>query len=129
MTRISIAQAQEMGLDIPKESKYKSKKVEVDGIQFHSQKEANKYKELLLEKRTGTILGIELQPKFELQPGFRDSRTGKRIRPIIYIADFRVTYKDGRVVVIDTKGFKTKEYAIKKKLFLRKYPEVDFVEE
>ena len=110
-----------------KPSKYRSKKVEVDGITFDSQKEANRYQELLLEKRAGLVLDIELQPSFELQEGYRDA--GKWVRPIVYIADFRVTYADGRVVVIDTKGFRTKEYRLKKKLFRRRYPEIDFVEE
>lgn len=110
-----------------KPSKYRSKKVTVDGITFDSQKEANRYQELLLEKRAGIVQEIELQPKFVLQEGYRDA--GKWVRPITYIADFRVNYKDGRIVVIDTKGFKTKEYRLKKKLFRQRYPEIDFVEE
>ena len=112
-----------------KPSKYHNEKVTVDGITFDSQKEANRYQELLLEKLAGIVLEIELQPKFVLQEGYRDPRTLKWVRPIVYIADFRVTYADGRVVVIDTKGFRTKEYRLKKKLFRRRYPEIDFVEE
>ena len=38
-----------------------------------------------------------------------------------YIADFQYIEKDGTEVVEDVKGFKTKEYNIKKKLFLHKY--------
>jgi hypothetical protein len=34
------------------------------------------------------------------------------------VADFRVTRADGRVDVIDVKGYKTPEYIIKRKLML-----------
>lgn len=112
-----------------KPSKLRNVKTTVDGIVFASKKEANRYSELLLEKRAGLVLEIELQPRFVLQEGYRDPLTMKWVRPIVYIADFRVVYADHRVVVIDTKGFRTKEYRIKKKLFRRRYPEIDFVEE
>ena len=115
-----------------KPSKYRSRRVIVDGITFDSVKEANRYQELLLEKRAGLVLEIELQPRFVLQEGYRDPRTLKWVRPIAYKADFRVVYADHRVVVIDVKPsskFQTKEYRIKKKMLLAKYPDVDFREE
>jgi hypothetical protein len=108
--------------------KYNAKKVQLDGKTFDSEKEANKYLELKLLKRAGKIKEFELQPKFELQPAFKD-RNDKLIRAIIYKADFRVTYPNGRVEVIDTKGKATKEYLIKKKLFLYRYPDIIFIEE
>jgi len=118
--------SQENG-QVPVKSKYHSRKVEVDGIKFDSSKEAKRYKELILLQKTGTVLEIELQPSFVLQEGYK--RFGKSIRPITYRADFKVKWKDGRVQIIDTKGFKTKDYLIKKKILLFKYPELDFVEE
>jgi len=39
-------------------------------------------------------------------------------RPCAYIADFRVTYNDGRVDIVDAKGVKTADYIIKRKLML-----------
>jgi hypothetical protein len=38
-----------------------------------------------------------------------------------YKADFIVFYNDGTSEIIDTKGFKTKEYIAKKKVFEDKY--------
>jgi len=127
VTRISQARARELGLLPPRESKYRSRKATVDGITFDSRKEARKYEELKLLKRAGEIVDFELQPEFELQPGFRD-RDGNWVRPIKYRADFLVRYHNGRVVVIDTKGYRTKEYAIKRKMLLYRYPGIEFVE-
>jgi hypothetical protein len=114
-------------LEAEKQSKYHSNKVTVDGITFDSQKEANRYCDLLLEQRAGLVDRIELQPRFLLQDGYMDN--GKKVRDMYYVADFQVWYSDGRVVVIDTKGFKTQVYRMKKKLFRRKYPDIEFVEE
>ena len=38
-----------------------------------------------------------------------------------YKADFIVFHNDGAAEIIDTKGFKTKEYIAKKKVFEDKY--------
>ena len=48
-----------------KVSKYRNRKTLVDGIQFDSQKEANRYQELILMERAGLIRSIELQPRYE----------------------------------------------------------------
>jgi len=112
-----------------KQSKYHSKKVLFNGIVFDSQKEANRYAELLLAKKAGIVKEIELQPRFLLQEGYRDNQTQKKVRKMEYVADFRVTYADGRQVVIDTKGFRTKVYINKLKLFRKKYPDIEFIEE
>lgn len=127
MTRLSEAQAKALGIMPQKKSKYHALKVVIDGIKFDSRKEAQKYCELKLLKTTGKVVEIELQPEFILQEAY--VRQGKKVRAITYRADFRVTYKDGRVVVIDTKGFRTKEYLIKKKLLLARYTDIEFIEE
>ena len=49
-------------------TKYHSRKVVWNGIQFDSAKEARRYQELLLLKRAGVILDLERQVKFELIP-------------------------------------------------------------
>ena len=49
-----------------KASKYHNRKTLVDGIQFDSQKEANRYQELILMERAGLIRSIELQPRYDL---------------------------------------------------------------
>ena len=107
--------------------KYGAKQVIIDGHVFPSKAEARKYVELKLLWRAGEVLEIELQPKFELQPGFRHQ--GKAILPITYTADFRVTYADGRVEVIDVKGVRTQQYQLRKKMLLYRYPEINFIEE
>ena len=100
-------------------NKYGSKKVEVDGIVFDSKKEAKRYQELLLLEKAGEIEDLRRQVKYVLVPSQKDDR-GKLIeREVSYIADF--VYFDCRAsecVVEDTKGFKTKDYIIKRKLLL-----------
>jgi hypothetical protein len=108
-------------------SKYNAKKTEVDGIIFASRKEADYYKELKLRQKAGEIKEIVLQPKFCLLEKFRD-KVGVLHRPIYYIADFEVLDANGATLIIDTKGMQTQVYKIKKKLFLSKYPDVNFKE-
>ncbi|WP_096201912.1 DUF1064 domain-containing protein [Bacillus sp. FJAT-45350] len=109
-----------------RQNKYGNKKVVLDGHRFDSKKEAHYYAELKLRKMAGEVTAIELQPTFELQPTYK--KNGKTIRAIKYVADFRVTYSDGRVEIVDVKGKKTKEYLLKKKLFEYKFPELKIIE-
>ena len=116
-------------------TKYGNKKVEVDGIAFDSKKEAKRYAELLLLERAGAIHDLERQKKFILIPAQREFtnevytkgnkkghfKPGKLLeKECSYIADF-VYIKDGKIVVEDTKGFRTKDYIIKRKLMLHEY--------
>ena len=97
-------------------SKYHNKKVCYNGIAFDSHKEAQRYSELLLLFRAGVITDLRLQVPFELIPAQRIN--GKIVeKSCKYIADFVYT-ENGNIVVEDTKGFRTKEYKIKKKLLL-----------
>lgn len=98
--------------------KYNNKITEVNGIKFHSAKEAKRYQELLLLEKAGAIQELKLQEKFELIPSQRGDN-GKVIeRACSYVADF--CYKEnGEYIVEDTKGFRTKEYIIKRKLMLK----------
>ena len=113
-----------------KTNKYKSMKCYFDGIEFDSRKEARRYQELLLLQRAGVIQNLRLQEKFILIPSQYESyerygAKGQRLKPgqrlvekeCSYIADF-VYVQDGKTVVEDTKGFKTKDYIIKRKLML-----------
>lgn len=69
-----------------------------------------------LLERAGAITGLERQKRYELIPSQR--LNGKTVeRPVTYIADFVYT-ENGRTVVEDVKGMKTKEYIIKRKLML-----------
>lgn len=102
-------------------SKYNSKKTVVDGQTFDSRKEANRYQELLFLERAGAIKNLSRQVKFVLIPSQRDEATGKVVeRECYYRADFQYT-EDGKTIVEDVKGFRTKEYIIKRKLLLWRY--------
>ena len=97
-------------------SKYGNKKVEVDGIVFDSKREARRYLELTLLEKAGEIRSLERQVKFELIPSQRID--GKVVeRSCDYVADFTY-WQDDQFVVEDTKGMKTKDYIIKRKLML-----------
>lgn len=107
-------------------SKYHAKKAELDGITFDSRAEARRYAELKLLLKAGKIKDLELQPAFTLMDSFKGP-DGKTIRGIKYIADFK--YQEGdRTVIEDVKGMRTQAYQIKRKLFLKLYPEYDFRE-
>ena len=102
-------------------TKYNNKKITVDGQVFDSKKESNRYKELRLLEKAGEIKDLRMQVKFTLIPSQRDEATGKVIeRECSYKADF-VYEEDGETVVEDVKGFRTKEYIIKRKLMLYQY--------
>ena len=100
-------------------SKYKNKKVVVDNILFDSKKEANYYIYLKMLEDAGKIVDLELQRKFVLQPTFKLNE--KTYRAITYVADFVYKDQEGQTHVVDTKGYRTEVYKIKKKLFMKKY--------
>ena len=81
---------------------------------FDSKKERLRYQELLLLEKAGKIQGLTRQVRFELIPSQYD---GKKCveRACNYIADFTY-WKDGEFIVEDCKGFRTKDYIIKRKL-------------
>lgn len=103
-------------------NKYRNKKTTIDGITFDSKREADRYCELLLLQKAGEITNLTLQEKYVLV-----DKTPTE-RPVIYKADFSYNLPDGRVVVEDVKGHRTKEYIIKRKLFKWRYPDIDFRE-
>ena len=99
--------------------KYGNKKTTVDGIEFDSVKEAQRWSELKLLERAGVIFNLQRQVPFVLIP--KQVRDGKTVeRPVVYKADFVYT-ENGQEVVEDTKGMKTKDYIIKRKLMLWQY--------
>lgn len=118
---------------IDKGSKYHAEKVTVDGIVFDSRKEARRWSELCLMEKAGQIMGLRRQVKFLLIPEYREPdttgprggiRRGKLIESAVYYrADFVYTECEAPdvTVVEDVKGFKTKEYILKRKLMLHKY--------
>ncbi|MDY6153205.1 MAG: DUF1064 domain-containing protein [Terrisporobacter sp.] len=126
------------------EGRIAHKKTIVDNITFDSKTESKYYIYLKELKAKGIVTKIELQVPFILQDKYiifnnkviygsdKDFNKIKRkykcptILAIKYIADFVVTYSDGHVEVIDTKGILTPEFKIKEKLLKCKYPNINF---
>lgn len=117
-------------------SKYHNKKIKVDGETFDSKREYNRYRELLLLEKAGEISNLRRQVKFVLIPaqygkskerykgGQRkgELKQGRLLeRECAYMADFVYIDSNGEKVVEDTKGVKTKDYIIKRKLMLWRY--------
>ena len=118
-------------------NKYRNKKAVVDGEIFDSKREATRYRELKLLEKCGAIKDLKRQVKYELIPAQREKSTrvytkgrkkgqpieGKTIeRAVDYVADFvYIDTTTGKEVVEDTKGFRTKEFVIKRKLMLYRY--------
>ena len=110
------------------ESKYKSKKVTIGNETFDSLTEYRRFCELKLLQRAGKIKDLQRQVKFVLIPTQREPDTlgvrgGVKNGRIIeqecsYLADFVYVNDKGETVVEDTKGCRTKEYIIKRKLML-----------
>ena len=111
---------------ISKVNKYHNRKTVIDGITFDSKKEADYYCELRIRRMAREITGFERQVPFVILEPFKYK--GKRVQGIKYTADFVVTYSDGRQEVIDVKGMRTRDYIMRKKLLLSKYPNIDFKE-
>lgn len=95
--------------------KYHSVPTVVDRYRFASKREARYYQNLKLLEKAGAIQDIELQPAFPLV--VNGVLIGK------YVSDFRyVDCETGEVVTVDVKGFRTKEYKLKKRLVEALYP-------
>ncbi len=116
-------------------SKYRSREITRDGMTFDSIKEYRRFCELTLLEKAGSITDLKRQVEFELIPSqFEEIPTGefykrgekkgmpkmKRVcveQSVKYLADFTYT-ENGKTIVEDTKGFKTKEYILKRKMML-----------
>ena len=101
-------------LNIQDEStKYGNKWVEIDGIRFQSKKEGGYYQFLKAEKPAGRIIDFKRQVPFPIHIN--------KILICRYYADFAVYYPNGKVNIIDVKGFKTDVYKLKKKMVKAQY--------
>lgn len=103
-------------------SKYGNTQVTVGGIVFDSQKEAYRWCELQMLERGKAIRDLQRQVPYQLIPAQRDENGQLIERAVNYIADFVYTdCRTGKTIVEDTKGMKTKDYIIKRKLMLYFY--------
>jgi len=107
-----------------KVNKYHNRSVVIDGLSFDSRAEAARWCELRLMERAGEISDLQVHPVYTLAEGFRN-RSGQWRGPITYEADFAYV-EGGQQVVEDVKGVRTAAFQIKRKLFERRYPEIEF---
>lgn len=121
-------------------SKYRNMKCSWEGIfknsrtvlKFDSQKEMNRFHELRIMQIGQKIFNLDVQKTFVLQDSFVNRFAGIQ-RKITYKADFYYI-ENNREIVEDVKPFckktnkflTTKDFNIKRKLFLLKYPNIDF---
>lgn len=108
-------------------NKYGNQKTKAAGLTFDSKRERNRWNALCLMEKAGVITNLRRQVKYPLIPIQREPdiigprggiKPGKVIEyPCSYIADF-VYERDGETVVEDSKGHRTAEYIIKRKLML-----------
>ena len=109
-----------------KAHKYNATKKTVDGVTFDSAGEARAGSLLMLWEKAGAISKLERQPRYTLMDGYFDA-TGRKVRPMAYVPDFRFT-RGGQTVVVDFKGMRTEAYKLKAKLFRQRYPYLVFEE-
>lgn len=107
-----------------KSNKYHAKKITIGDTTYDSKKEFKRAEYLEWLQKIKQISNLQKQVKFVLQEPYVNNK-GEKIRAITYIADFVYT-QDGKTIAEDTKGFRTEVFNIKKKLFEKKYPDIDF---
>jgi hypothetical protein len=90
-------------------SKYGAKRMTVDGIGFDSKRESRRYLTLKDMQANGEIKRFHRQVKFDLEGG------------VIYICDFQVFHLDDTVVYEDSKGVRTKEFNMKRRMVRARY--------
>jgi hypothetical protein len=102
-----------------KKNKYSAVRTLYNGEWYDSKKEARYAAQLELLKHAmyakDRVVKVERQPVYELV---------QKPNRMTYRADFRVTYADGRVEVVDVKGVKTPVFKLKLKLMKALYPDI-----
>jgi hypothetical protein len=104
----------------PRFNKYGARKTEYNGRKYDSKAEAGLAQEIDLMIRAGEVLKVEPQQTFVLY-----GRNGGRI--CTHRVDFLLTMKDRSQEAWEYKGFATREWFIKQKLFTDNYPNIKYV--
>lgn len=125
----------------------KSTKVEFDGYTFDSKTEYRYYLFLQSIAEAYNIIDIEVHPRFEVVPAHYyecplcygeqqrlNKQTGRmnqcpkckgkghiKKSPTYYTPDFIVHYEDGRMKVIDVKGYANESFPLRKTLYQARY--------
>ena len=106
-------------------NKYNARKCRMGDEVYDSKKEMQRHQELLLLEKTGQIQGLKRQVVFHLLPTQRETVMKKGVpksgrvleREVLYTADF-VYMENGKLVVEDVKGVKTRDYILRRKMML-----------
>lgn len=102
-----------------KGTKYKNRKQTTAYGVVDSKREARRLIKLKELEKLGEISDLKTQVSFELIPSQR-GEDGKVVeRACTYRADFVYIDSNGNMHVEDTKGFRTPDYIIKRKLMLK----------
>ena len=91
-------------------SKYKNARAEARGMMFQSGHEASVIGGLIIAEERKKIFALRLQVRFPLPAG-----------DTIYVADAVYLDEQLKVHVVDAKGLATREYKLKRKMFLGQY--------
>ncbi|MDF2951051.1 MAG: hypothetical protein K0S18_634 [Anaerocolumna sp.] len=95
------------------------------GFVYDSLTEMKFYRDYVEPKiQSGEIISCEKQVKYELQPSFKHE--GKTILAVNYVADFVLSFSNGKEIIYDVKGSPDNIALLKRKLFWFKYPELDY---
>lgn len=105
--------------------KYHNKKLSTPDGKFDSKYEYEVWCSLKILEKAKVISDLQRQVGFDLIPALKTSEG--TLRGIKYYADFTYT-QDGVKYAVDTKGFETDVYKIKKRLFVLNYPDILFIE-
>ena len=100
--------------------KYHAKRTVYDGVRYDSKREAQHAAKLDLLRKAkpfgSRVVDLLRQARYPL-----------RVNDVLvctYVADFWVKFGDGRVELHEVKGYETREWKLKRKLFEALYPDV-----
>ncbi len=121
-------------------SRKKKDKPKMDGFEFDSTSELNRYCELKLLVRAGEIKDLEVHPKYILQKGIKNDH-GQSIPQWVYTADYAYfdikggfkCCEDVKSLNYDKAGKKQgtatlRDYKLSRNEFMRQNPTVKFIE-
>lgn len=100
---------------IKRKSKYRAQRAEYKGRIYDSKFEAKYAQQLDMQKLAGDIISWERQVAVNL--------VVNGIHIAKYVIDFLIEHKDGKKEYVEIKGFKTRDWKLKCKLFKALYPD------
>lgn len=103
----------------PASSKFGAQRIEVDGITFHSKREARRWQQLRILEKAKQITNLRRQVPYPI--AIVNLETGELVTVSTYFADFVYDELAGHTVVEDSKGFRTDIYKLKKRLVEAQY--------